>query len=122
MEEEGDKIKRKLNESLEGAFSRKNDYDCAKVLAIHWKDSDVNSNFEAEALKITTFFDTQLAYQTEMFPIPSLNSFTELKEKLDVFLLPQTSPRSLYIIHYGGHGDRDFSDCDNRRRRGVWAA
>ena len=112
-------MKRILNESLKGAFGRR-EYDCVKVLAIHWKCSDLD--FESEAFKITEFFEEKLAYQTDIFQIPSSNGSGELKDKLEDFLLPQGSPQSLYIIHYGGHGDEDYRDHGDRRRRGVWAA
>ena len=117
--QDAEHLRRELNESLEDGFGRK-EYDHAKVLAIHWKYSDLD--FESEALNIKAFFEEKLAYHTEIFHIPSTNSAGELKNKLESFLLPQGSRRSLYIIHYGGHGDEDYIDNTNRRRRGVWAA
>ena len=119
MQEEGDRVKRKLNESLKSTFGRKQ-YDCVKVLAIHWRCSDLD--FESEAFKIIQFFEEKLAYQTDIFQIPPCDSSEALMDKLKDFLLPQGSSRSLYIIHYGGHGDKDYGDHGNRRRRGVWAA
>ena len=123
MDKEGeeDKIRRYANRLIENGFGRENDYDHAKVLAIHWQDTG-SELYEGEAIKLTEFFTTRLGFKTEIFRIPSLNSFASLKMKIENFLLPQGGERSLYVIHYGGHGDRDYEDYESRRRRSVWAA
>ena len=118
---EEDKIRRYANRSIEDGFGRENDYDYAKVLAIHWEDTG-SENYEEEAIKLTEFFETRLGFKTDIFRIPSLNSSASLKERIEDFLLYQGGERALYVIHYGGHGDRDYEDHENRRRRSVWAA
>lgn len=123
MDEKGeeDKIRRDLNCSIKGGFGRENDYDNAKVLAIHWQDTGPE-DYAGEAIKLTEFFATTLGFESEIFPIPSQNSTGSLKMKIENFILPQGGERSLYVIHYGGHGGRDCEDYENRRRRSVWAA
>ncbi len=118
---EEDKIKRCANRLIKDGFGRENDYDYAKVLAIHWRDTGPE-NYEEEAIKLTEFFETRLGFKTDIFGIPSVNSSAFLKMRIESFLLPQGGERALYVIHYGGHGDRDYEDHENRRRRSVWAA
>ena len=109
-----------LNEKLKGAFGNKSDYDSASVLTLYWKDSD--QDFYKEALKVQEFFGEKLGHTIDEFEIPTENSDVELAQKIDEFLLQNTSPRTLYVIHYGGHGVEDFNSAVYRRRQSVWAA
>lgn len=113
-------LQRRLNERIDGSFGRKNDYDFAQVLALHWAETD--QDFESEAYKIKYFFKSDLGYDVSHFAIPEANSTLELTQAIDHFLHQEKSPRTLHIIHYGGHGDEDNNSAYDRRKQCVFAS
>ena len=112
-------LKCRLNERLRPNFGVTNDYDSVNVLAIYWEDTD--QDFRGEAYKVKDFFGQTMHYNVTEFAIPTQNSQAALTTELNRFLLPQRTSRALYIIHYGGHGDRDYNSAQDRRRQSVWA-
>ena len=75
MSDEAEKIKLRANDGLRGAFGQTNEYDRAKMLALHWQKHDANSNFEPDAFKITDYFSQNLGSNRELFHTLHLQLF-----------------------------------------------
>ncbi|KAI1211534.1 uncharacterized protein F4807DRAFT_472988 [Annulohypoxylon truncatum] len=110
-----------VNKKLKGHFERdrQSDYDCVEVMLIYWEKSD-NKGFMEEAEELKKLFRDKFNYPVTLFAIPSDNSHLALDTALGNFLRTLIRPRSLGIIHYGGHGDSDLEG--KRERRSVWAS
>lgn len=118
----GDELRVLANTRLKEHFerNRENDYDKVHVLLLHWQKSDL-SGFKAEAFALEKLFSERFQYRVLHWEIPPDNSQLLLDAKIANFLASLIEPRSLGIIHYGGHGDAD-EDSPIRERRSVWAS
>ena len=107
-------------------------YAAVKVVVLHWENSDRLEDYVTEARKVTSFFKG-LNFEAEIWPIPEMNSETELHGFITEQRVLLTRKKTLLkapcllIIHYGGHGDKD--DDSNytgpggpQQRRAVWRA
>jgi hypothetical protein len=107
-------------------------YAAVKAVILYWEESDMLGAYVGEAKMVETFFQKQ-NFETELYPIPTKNSQTEvcsfiahqnkdLARRMDVLDAP-----CLLIIHYGGHGDKDDDihydgPGGRQKRRAVWRA
>lgn len=122
---EGNDTQSAANIRLEEHFSRDrgNDYDRVEVLLLYWQDSDV-PDCKTEANCLERLLRGRFNYHVQHWAIPSQDSQLLLDGRINGFLTALTQPRSLGIIHYGGHGDAD-SDVDETGvapRKSVWAS
>ncbi|KAH8892124.1 hypothetical protein GQ53DRAFT_764496 [Thozetella sp. PMI_491] len=101
------------------ARNRDSDYDDVQVLLLYWNQSDLEG-FKEEADKLEVLFGKRFRYSVQRYEIPSGNSQLLLDIRIGTFLTSILGPRTLGIIHYGGHGDDDAVE-GNRERRSVWA-
>ena len=114
-----------VNQDWAEYFSRdrSTDYDSVGCLLFTWKEAD-HEGYKTEALALRDFFRTRLNYRATHYEIPSHQCQHAVRVKLLEFLgTLMSTKKSLAIIFYGGHGDKDTTlDEDGRRpRRGVWA-
>ncbi|KAI1088282.1 hypothetical protein F5B19DRAFT_472144 [Rostrohypoxylon terebratum] len=96
------------------------DYQDVKVLALYWEEAETDG-FKTEGAAVCRLFQDLFHYPTREFAIPSKDSLFNLTRFM-FQEIPQKENRSLCIIHYGGHGDRDDDKHSGQERRSVWAA
>lgn len=109
-----DQLKAELNEQLKYPTY----YESVFVLVVNWKESDC-PGFKEESDKVGELFASSFSYTVEKYTIPSEGSQLTLDSKINE-VIKHHGARSLLIVHYGGHGDSDDSEKDNRMS--VWAA
>ncbi|KAK8880190.1 Protein kinase-like (PK-like) [Apiospora arundinis] len=112
-----------VNQKLRDHFhrNRENDYDAVRVLLIYWEGAE-SQDFKTEATELGLLFEQRFCYPVQHYEIPRThNCHLALDQEINSFLLSLKSPRTLGIIHYGGHGDPDDVD-DPRERLSVWAS
>jgi hypothetical protein len=109
------RLNRELQERL--GEDRNREYDNVEVYLICWEDGD--QDFKGEAQRMELLFRDRLGYPVSYYMIPSEASHLRLQEKIVTLALRRKTPRSLTVIHYGGHGD---DDDENDRKKAVWAA
>ena len=113
-------MRKTLNSALEFEdWTVHNEYKSISVLVLYWQDGD-NPGFEREARSVGELFETDFHYDVAYYAIPSEQSFLSLDNKINSFLELHGGPDNLMIIHYGGHGDPD--DRDAQERLAIWAA
>ncbi|KAJ4394315.1 hypothetical protein N0V93_003532 [Gnomoniopsis smithogilvyi] len=119
-------IRERANAILRDHFNRDraNDYDRVKVLLLYWEVSDM-PGCKDEANALAQLFTRRFNYQVQHWAIPPKNSQLLLDRTIANLLATILEPRSLAIIHYGGHGDAD--DDKNvssglREKKSVWAS
>ncbi|KAI8941752.1 hypothetical protein NX059_002956 [Plenodomus lindquistii] len=107
-------------------------YAAVKALILYWENADRLEEYVNEARNVESFFKT-LNFETEMYPIPEMDSQSEAHgfiNQQQVLLTRRTRALGapcLLIIHYGGHGDKD-DDANYagpggpQKRRAVWRA
>lgn len=112
--------KTRLNKALRVPSWRvNNDYKSVAALIIHWQDCE-DRGFKEESHALGNLFATDFHYNVEYYAIPSIKSQMSLDKKINSFLTVNDQANSLVIIHYGGHGDAD--DEDDNEKLAVWAA
>lgn len=112
-----------INNSLAEHFrNRPNDYDTVSCLILTWSDPE-DEGYKAEALNFKEFMENKLNYPSVYFEIPSKRSQYEVRRKIVELQEQLIGKRSLAIIYYGGHGDRDTEKDEDRSRprRCVWS-
>ncbi|KAJ4413562.1 hypothetical protein N0V82_008458 [Gnomoniopsis sp. IMI 355080] len=115
------------NTKLEGHFlrSRDNDYDRIEALLLYWELSDL-PGCEQEATAFEQVLSGRLKYHVQHWRIPAKNPQLLLDRRIADFLTTLIEPRSLGIIHYGGHGDPDEQPNKDipsiSERKSVWAS
>jgi hypothetical protein len=116
-----------LNRDLDTHFSRDrtNDYDRVVCLIIYW--ACAQTDYKKEAVQVQSFFTSKLGYRADLYEIPLLEkngSHLAVDNRIHRLVESLQEPRSLAIIHYGGHGDDDLEKDEKGRRprRSVWAA
>ena len=116
---ETEALTRRLNSALEREdWENNNDYKGISVLILYFEDSE--TGFKKEARMIGELFAIDFHYEVEYYAIPSDHSHLRLDTKINAFLNDHGEPDHLMIIHYGGHGDPN--DDDAQERLAVWAA
>ena len=93
-------------------------YDKVYVHLIYWANSD-DPGFKSEAQELKALFQ-DLHYVVDEFEIPRVDSQGFLTSDIFRFWERIDDKRTLGIIHYGGHADRD--DGRTSERRAVWAS
>lgn len=117
---ETESLTRRLNSALEFEdWKIRNEYKSVSVLVLYWKDGDM-PGFKDEARQVGELFAVDFHYGVEYYEIPSDNSHRRLDTKINSFLDDHGDPDHLMIIHYGGHGDPD--DDNSQEKLAVWAA
>jgi len=117
-----DSLRDQLQHRLDGAFpSSRCPYDKVAALILYWLDDDFNPSCAKEAEKVVELFKKDFQYETQVFPIPSLNAQSALEQTVSTFKY-HNEPKSylesnLLIVYYSGHGDPDID-----REKAVWAA
>ena len=96
----------------------RNEYKSISVLVLYWQDGE--RSFQDEAHRVGELFAVDFHYEVEYYEIPSDNSHRRLDTKINSFLDDHGDPDHLMIIHYGGHGDAD--DDNAQEKLAVWAA
>jgi hypothetical protein len=118
MDSATDCLRDELQRSLDATFSSAGcPYDKVAVLILYWLEDDFLSPCANEAQKVVDLFSRDFQYETEIFPIPSLNSQNLLEQRVVNFKCANDSESSLLIVYYSGHGDPDVD-----RGKAVWAA
>ena len=116
---EAEAFKKRLNSALElKDWEINNVYKSISVLILYFEDSD--TGFKDEALRIGELFAIDFHYEVEYYAIPSDHSHRRLDTKINSFLDDHGDPDHLMIIHYGGHGDPN--DDNTQEKLAVWAA
>jgi hypothetical protein len=91
------------------------------VLIIYWLEDDFTPPCAKEAEKIVELFKHNFQYETQVFPVPSINAQSALEQRVSTFKY-HNEPKNylestLLIVYYSGHGDPDLA-----RGKAVWAA
>jgi len=112
---------KEVNETLQSSIQRR-DSTKAQVLVLYWDDGE--EGFKEEARAVRTLFEQVFHYPVSEFAIPTTNSYFALLASVAeaLALAHDQAGTSLFIIHYGGHGDRDDDKHKGEERRAVWAA
>jgi hypothetical protein len=87
------------------------------VLLLHWKESDEDV-FRKQARQLKTLFQEFKYNFVTQFEIPSTNSKEALTEAIEQTLETKNDPRSIIIIHYGGHATSN----ETGKERSLWAS
>lgn len=98
-------------------------YKSVIVLLLYWKDAD--GDYKSEADQLERLFKQKYNYTVLRFEIPSKDSNLALHDEISRVRRQFSTPRSLTIIHYGGHGDRDDERSEGEAyppKKSVWAA
>jgi hypothetical protein len=111
-----------LNERLKRSNAH---YDYVKVLLLFWDGTSHQTDaFRNESRALGSFLAGTFKYDVEEHPIPhhlpQLSVQSRVTEEVRLASNAACPPdgRSLLIIHYGGHGDRD----GDPEGRALWAA
>lgn len=116
---ETEALTRRLNSALEVEdWKIHNEYKGISVLVLYFEDSD--TGFKEEALRVGELFAIDFHYEVEYYAIPSDHSHRRLDTKINAFLDDHGEPDHLMIIHYGGHGDPN--DDNAQEKLAIWAA
>lgn len=85
-----------------------------RVLIVHWGAGDHVDAFCEDSKRLKNLF-VRLNYPiVEEYAIPETNSEEELEKEIWRHLLALQNAQSVFIIYYGGHGERSG--------RGRWVA
>ncbi|KAI1391627.1 uncharacterized protein F4822DRAFT_427483 [Hypoxylon trugodes] len=109
----------KLNKALKGLVPPRKCQD-VKVFALYWEDEE--EGFKDEGKAVCQMFNEVFHYPTREFPIPTKDSLLHLSQFVLQEIPKGGDRRSLCIIHYGGHGDRNDDMHFGQERKSVWAA
>ena len=113
-------IKSRINSALNFEdWEACNDYKRVSVLMIYWEESD-HDGFEEEARSLGKVFSDELHFEVDYYAIPSKQSHIKLDMRINSLLDECGHRGHLIIIHYGGHGDPN--DDDGEEKLAVWAA
>ncbi|KAK4205083.1 hypothetical protein QBC40DRAFT_65783 [Triangularia verruculosa] len=106
-----------LNDDLNTTIQSRS---CArvKVLVTYWQDGD-HPGYKTEGEEVGQLFQSLFHFDVETFPIPSSDSYVALLGAVTGGLAAKPS---LFIVHYGGHGDKNDDHKNGEIRRSVWAA
>ena len=99
-------------------------YDSVSVLCIYWEGSE-SLGFQKEAREVMKLFSEDFQFKTQEYAIPSLSAHHNLCKRACRFIDDENyqDPRTLLIIHYGGHGDPNTQPTDSEdKRKLVFAA
>lgn len=121
MEEMENKVvKERINSALEFEdWQIRNQYKCVWALFLYWEDSDCRG-FQEEARALGELFSRGFHFNIDFYPIPSEQSHVTLDTRINLLLTEHGDANNLLIIHYGGHGDSN--DDDGEQKLAVWAA
>jgi hypothetical protein len=111
----------RLNQDLK-SLSTSGAYQSVTVLVLYWEDGD--KDYQDEGREVRRMFEGLFRYNVTEFAIPSMSSYFHLLGLVSQALAKRDehSGPGLFIIHYGGHGDRDDDKHSGQERRSVWAA
>jgi hypothetical protein len=92
-------------------------YDSVSVLCIYWESVQVG--FRREAEEVTKLFSKDCNFKTQEYAIPLECSHFNLDKRINKFIEDENyqDPRTLLIIHYGGHADPNTHPPDHKDKR-----
>ncbi|CAG8961364.1 hypothetical protein HYFRA_00013825 [Hymenoscyphus fraxineus] len=91
----------------------KSRYQKVKVLLVQWKSDDLG--VEAENRTLASVFQDEYGFEVTRFRIPDNQPTAALSTEIISFI--DSSPETLHIFHYAGHGL-----VDEKRNDAIWAA
>ena len=95
-------------------FIQEHDHVETKVFCVYWKAGDHVGAFREDCSRLKNLF-VRLNYAfVEEYAIPETNSQSELEREIWKHLHAFQHNHSVFIIYYGGHGERGG--------RGRWVA
>ncbi|KAL9084542.1 MAG: hypothetical protein Q9159_005160 [Coniocarpon cinnabarinum] len=106
----------KAAKSILPRVSRK--YSGVVVLLIRWEYDDLDT--ETEINDLEQLFRDAYHYRTETYLIPSIDSTTELEQRLLSFRTTYDTGDNLLVLYYGGHGS--LEPGKQNAGRSVWHA
>ncbi|KAL9060158.1 MAG: hypothetical protein Q9162_000772 [Coniocarpon cinnabarinum] len=106
----------KAAKSILPRVSRK--YSGVVVLLIRWEHDDLDT--ETEINDLEQLFRNAYHYRTERYLIPSIDSTTELEQRLLSFRTTYDTGDNLLLLYYGGHGS--LEPGKQNAGRSVWHA
>lgn len=106
-----------LNKDLKSSLKSRG-YEDVKVFVLYWQEG--HEGYKKEGQSVCRMFEDVFHYPVCEFPIPTTNSLIQLSQFVLQEIPKNPERHSLCIIHYGGHGDPD--NKQGQERRSVWAA
>ena len=104
-----------LAEKLELGLHRP--YDSVSVLCVYWEGSEI-LGFQKEAREVMKLFSEDFQFKTQEYAIPLVYADLKLHGRIHQFIeAEKQDPRTLLIIHYGGHGDPNTQPTDDEDKR-----
>ena len=85
-----------------------------RVLCVYWAVGDHFDDFYKDAKRMKTLFVSLNYPSVEEYAIPTSDSEVELEKEIWKHLQAFQNSQSVFIIHYGGHGEKGG--------RGRWVA
>ena len=117
---ETETIKNKINSALDfQQWQIHNQYKRVSALLFYWEESD-HAGFEKEARSLGELFSNDFHFEVDYYAIPSEQSYIKLDTRINLLLSDRGHQDHLIIIYYGGHGDPN--DEDGEEKLAVWAA
>jgi hypothetical protein len=98
------------------------DYDHVFALVFCWEYSD-QDGFETEAEQMHRLFAETFGYESKLLRIPNDFPSQFVKAALLNLIIQNTDPNTLFIIYYGGHGERvqERDESGELRTMCVWS-
>ncbi|KAK0670323.1 hypothetical protein QBC41DRAFT_96514 [Cercophora samala] len=108
-----------LNQDLETTV-RYHGYAKVTTLVTYWEDG--HPGFVEEGNDVAAMFRNTFNFDVTTFAIPSSDSYPALLKVVLECMTAKAPGPALFIVHYGGHGDRNDDRHNQEERRSVWAA
>lgn len=97
-----------INQSFKERISKSRspyDYDHVFALVLCWEYSD-HDGFETEAEQMHRLFAETFGYESKLLQIPNDLPTQFVKVAILNLIVQNKDPNTLFIIYYGGHGER----------------